>query len=102
MIIVNAKAKTTSENILNLKDVIFNLEQETLKEKGCLDYAFSADINNPNVMRITELWEDLQSLKDHLQTEHVAIFREKMSKKPINVEAHFYESEEMPYPESLS
>ena len=34
MIVVNAKAKTTSENILNLKNVIFDLEQETLKEKG--------------------------------------------------------------------
>lgn len=98
MIVVNAKAKTTGENILNLKNVIFDLEQETLKEKGCLDYAFSVDINNPNVMRITELWEDLQSLKDHLETEHVAIFREEMSKNPIDVEAHFYESEEIPYP----
>ena len=98
MIVVNAKAKTTGENILNLKNVIFDLERETLKEKGCLDYAFSADINNPNVMRITELWEDLQSLKDHLETEHVAIFREEMSKNPIDVEAHFYKSEEIPYP----
>ena len=102
MIIVNAKAKTTSENILNLKDVIFHLEQETLKEKGCLDYAFSADINNPNIMRITELWEDLQSLKDHLRTQHVATFREEMSKTPIIVKAHFYESEKIPYPEQLS
>ena len=73
MIVVNAKAKTTGENILNLKNVIFDLERETLKEKGCLDYAFSADINNPNVMRITELWEDLQSLKDHLETEHLSL-----------------------------
>ena len=29
MIVVNAKAKTTGENILNLKNVIFDLEQET-------------------------------------------------------------------------
>ena len=98
MIVVNAKAKANSENILNLKDVIFSLEQETLKEKGCLDYAFSVDINNPNIMRITELWEDLQSLMDHLETEHVAVFRKEMSKNPIDVKAHFYESEEIPYP----
>ena len=49
-------------------------------------------------MRITELWEDLQSLRNHLETEHVAIFREEMSKNPIDVEAHFYESKEIPYP----
>ena len=98
MKIVKAKTKKNGEKNLNLKNVIFDLEQETLKEKGCLDYAFSVDINNPNGMRITELWEDLQSLKDHLETEHVAIFREEMSKNPIDVEAHFYKSEEIPYP----
>lgn len=98
MIVVNAKAKTNRENISNLKDVIFSLEQETLKEKGCLDYAFSAEINNPNIMRITELWEDLQSLMDHLKTEHVAVFRKEMSKNPVEIKAHFYESGEIPYP----
>ena len=92
------KLKQLVKNIFNLKNVIFDLEQETLKEKGCLDYAFSADINNPNIIRITELWGDLQSLKDHLETKHVEIFREEMSKNPIDIEAHFYESEEIPYP----
>ena len=44
MIVVNAKAKTNSETILALKDVINTLEVETKKEKGCIDYAFSVDI----------------------------------------------------------
>tara|TARA_B100001142_G_C14110547_1_gene568929 strand:- start:458 stop:760 length:303 start_codon:yes stop_codon:yes gene_type:complete len=98
MIVVNAKAKSKNDNIIKLKNIINDLEQETLKEKGCIDYAFSTDINNSNVLRITELWEDLKSLKDHLKTPHVDTFRKEMAKNPIEIEAHFYEASEISYP----
>tara|TARA_B100001059_G_C17730819_1_gene526091 strand:+ start:684 stop:983 length:300 start_codon:yes stop_codon:yes gene_type:complete len=98
MIIVNAKAKATNSNFIKLKDIINKLEQETRKEKGCIDYAFSIDINNENVLRITELWEDLKSLQDHLKTPHVDSFRAEMEKNPIEIQAHFYEANEITYP----
>ena len=40
------------------------VEIETRKEKGCIDYAFSVELHNDNNIRITELWEDVQSLKN--------------------------------------
>ena len=98
MIVVNAKAKSSDSDIVKLKNIINDLEQETLKEKGCIDYAFSIDINNPNVLRITELWKDLKSLQDHLKTSHVDTFRNEMAKNPIEIEAHFYEANEISYP----
>ena len=98
MIVVNAKAKSNNNDIIKLKNIINDLEQETLKERGCIDYAFSVDLNNPNVLRITELWEDLKSLQDHLKTPHVDIFRNEMAKNPIEIEAHFYEANEISYP----
>ena len=90
MIVVNAKAKTNSETILALKDVINTLEVETKKEKGCIDYAFSVDISNPSIVRISELWEDRGSLEAHLTTVHVDNFRNAMAQNPMDVEAHFY------------
>ncbi len=98
MIVVNAKAKSNNNDIIKLKNIINDLEQETLKERGCIDYAFSVDLNNPDVLRITELWVDLKSLQDHLKTPHVDIFRNEMSKNPIEIEAHFYEANEISYP----
>ena len=98
MIVVNAKAITNNSNFIKLKEIINKLEQETRKEKGCIDYAFSIDINNENVLRITELWEDLKSLQDHLKTSHVDAFRNEMAKNPIEIEAHFYEADEISYP----
>ena len=52
MIVVNAKAKSNNNDIIKLKNIINDLEQETLKERGCIDYAFSVDLNNPNVSAI--------------------------------------------------
>ena len=98
MIVVNAKAKASNNNFFKLKDIINKLEQETRKEKGCIDYAFSIDINNENVLRITELWEDLKSLQNHLKTQHVADFRAEIEKNPIDIQAHFYEANEITYP----
>jgi quinol monooxygenase YgiN len=98
MIVVNARARASTESILVLKNVINTLEIETKKEKGCIDYAFSIDINNPNMLRISELWEDLKSLQDHLETKHVEDFRAAMAQNPIDVEAHFYEAKEISYP----
>ena len=98
MIVVNAKAKANNNNFIKLKTIINELEQETRKEKGCIDYAFSIDINDENVLRITELWEDLKSLQNHLKTQHVADFRTEIEKNPIDIQAHFYEANEITYP----
>jgi len=34
---------------------------ETVKEAGCLTYAFSRDINDPDLIRIAERWETAAS-----------------------------------------
>lgn len=98
MIVVNAKAKANNEDFIKLKKIINDLEIETLKEKGCIDYAFSIDLNNPNVMRITELWENLESLQNHLKTKHVDTFRAEIAKNPIAIDAYFYDASEISYP----
>ena len=49
MITVNAILETNSSNIEKIKSSIEEMEQETLKEKGCQDYVFSVELNNPNV-----------------------------------------------------
>ena len=49
-------------------------------------------------MRITELWENLESLQNHLKTKHVDTFRAEIAKNPIPIDAYFYEANEISYP----
>ena len=41
--------------------------QRTRHEAGCLEYAFSADAEQPGLVRLIELWESMDDLKAHLQ-----------------------------------
>ena len=64
-------------------------------EPGCDDYTFSVELNDPNVMRITERWHDMDALADHFNTPHMAAFQQAMqAHPPKEVSANFYEASE--------
>jgi quinol monooxygenase YgiN len=100
MIVVNAKMTTNEENFKIIKKAVEKLEIETRKEKGCIDYGFSVELHNNSIIRITELWEDLKSLKDHLKTKHIEIFLSEIALgDPPKTDAHFFEATSIPYPD---
>ena len=48
----------------------------TRQEEGCHSYVFSPDVDDPNLIRLYELWEGEEELNAHLQTAHIAEFRQ--------------------------
>lgn len=48
---------------------------ETLKEDGCIRYAFSQDIVDPTIMHIAEAWRDVAALMVHGKAPHMAVWR---------------------------
>ncbi len=98
MIVVNAIMKTNDNNFETIKNAVKELEIKTREEAGCLDYAFSVELHNDKIIRITELWENLQSLQDHLKTKHVAHFVGSLSEDPPETDAKFYEANQIDYP----
>jgi quinol monooxygenase YgiN len=48
---------------------------ETRKEKGCISYTFSADLDEPGRFQIFEEWEDEEALMAHFQSPHMAEFQ---------------------------
>ena len=100
MIVVNAKMQTNKENFQIIKTAVKKLEIKTRHENGCIDYGFSVELHNKSVIRITELWEDLKSLKDHLKTKHIEIFLSEIAVgDPPKTDAHFFEASSIPYPD---
>ncbi len=43
-------------------------------EDGCVDYRFSVDLEDPNVVRLFECWRDQKVLEEHFSTPHFAHF----------------------------
>jgi quinol monooxygenase YgiN len=53
---------------------------ETLKEKGCLAYVFSADFSDPARFHLFERWESQTHLDAHFVTPHMARFQAAIGK----------------------
>ena len=96
MIIVNGRIETTAENIAQLKDAIAAMEAASRAEDGCDDYTFSVELNDPNVIRITEKWRDMAALRKHFASDHMATFQRAMRERPSTGGAvTFYEAAEV-------
>jgi len=69
------------------------------EEAGCIDYAYSIDMLEPNRLRIIERWVDLDALKAHFAMPHMAVFRAALAKAgPQNLEVRMYDAEPQALP----
>lgn len=68
------------------------------EEEGCLEYAYSRDLLDPNLLRIIERWKDRAALVSHFAEPHMAVFRKALAEVgPQDLEVRMYEAE----PEAL-
>ena len=91
MIVVLGEVKVAEGAIDAVKDAIATMETESRKEPGCHSYAFSVDVSDPTMVRITEVWEDLSDLKAHFAMPHMAAFGEALGRVEVHsmeVRAH--------------
>ena len=78
MIIVEGWVKLAPGEIDRLHDKALWMMEETRKEAGCLGYAFSRALEEPDVLRIAERWESQEALDAHAASDHMAEFNKTM------------------------
>jgi quinol monooxygenase YgiN len=52
------------------------LMRETVKEDGCMKYAFAADLIQPDCLQLSECWRDDAALSAHFLTAHIQAYRD--------------------------
>jgi quinol monooxygenase YgiN len=65
------------------------------REPGCISYAFSADLEEPNLFRVFEEWESQEALDRHFETPHMLTFQGRVAGlgvKEMTVEKYRVES----------
>ncbi|MEM9937367.1 MAG: putative quinol monooxygenase [Pseudomonadota bacterium] len=68
-------------------------------ETGCIEYAYSRDALDPDLLRIIERWDDLAALKAHFAEPHMADFRQALAEiGPQGLEVRMYEADPQPLP----
>ncbi len=69
------------------------------EEDGCIDYAYSRDLLDPNLLRIIERWKDKDALVRHFSEPHMAVFRQALGQVgPQDLEVRMYDAEPQPMP----
>lgn len=100
-IVVNAVIEADLATLEQLREPLLVMQEASRVEAGCLDYTFSVELANPEVIRITERWIDMASLQAHFATPHMGMFQDAMRvAPPRSVTATFFEAVEVPRPGS--
>ncbi|WP_137283731.1 putative quinol monooxygenase [Halorussus salinisoli] len=70
MIVVHASVPVRPERREEALERVATLADETRAEDGVLDYAATTDVQEPNVVRFFEQYEDEAALEAHQRTDH--------------------------------
>ena len=98
-IVVNVEVDWGNENIQEIYEILQNHVEITLAEEGCEEFNFAIDINNPNIIRATEVWTNMEALENHFKTENWFYFNSIMEKyPPKNIIVNTYETKKISHP----
>ena len=64
-------------------EAVAPMVEGTLTEPGCRAYAFSPDLDDDDLIRLWELWDDDVALAGHFESEHMAVWLERYADLPI-------------------
>lgn len=78
MIVVSGTMDVAPEGVDAMKEAAASMAVETRQEQGCIVYAFWQNIEHPSQFRVYEEWEDMDCLKAHAKSAHMAAYREKL------------------------
>jgi quinol monooxygenase YgiN len=79
MIIVEGWVRVDPTDIERFLPHVHAMVAATRAEPGCIAYAFSRDVMEPDLMRISEQWQDETALNAHFRTPHIAAFNQALA-----------------------
>lgn len=75
MIIVAGTVRAPPENLEAFRPHMEAMLAASRAEDGCIQYAYSVDVQDPGLIRVFEAWRDEATLQAHFQTPHIAEWR---------------------------
>ncbi|MDH3298874.1 MAG: antibiotic biosynthesis monooxygenase [Acidimicrobiia bacterium] len=76
MLIVAGTFTTAPGERDRVLDLARDVMAATRQEEGCHEYVFSPDVDDPDLIRLYELWDGQEQLDAHLRTPHIAAWRD--------------------------
>jgi quinol monooxygenase YgiN len=83
VIIIMGTLKLAPNGTERLRSAIAAMVPATRAEPGCDHYALAADIDDPDLLHVSERWRDQAALGLHLVSDHVVEFQMAMRRTRI-------------------
>ncbi|MDE0189281.1 MAG: putative quinol monooxygenase [bacterium] len=83
MIIVAGTFRMEPGSRVRFLEEVAPMVSATLEEAGCRVYAFTPDPDDPDLIRLYELWDHQEALDQHFGSEHMAAWKERAASLPI-------------------
>ena len=78
MIIIAGSVSVKPDRRDEWMGVAMAMSRASQAEDGCVTYRFYADLEDPNLMLLFEVWESEEALEAHFKTDHMAEYRSRI------------------------
>ncbi|MBA3303693.1 MAG: antibiotic biosynthesis monooxygenase [Actinomycetota bacterium] len=78
MIVIAGSVAVKPETRAEAVEALLKMGAASRAEDGCNTYQFAADLADPNVIVVLEVWESAEILERHFATPHMAEFTGKL------------------------
>ena len=75
MIVIEGTVRIASANLEQARPAMEQMIRASRAEPGCIDYAYSLDVMEPGLVRITARWVNRAALAAHFATAHMTAWR---------------------------
>lgn len=75
MIVIEGTVRIPPANLEAARPVMEQMICASRAEPGCIDYAYSVDVLDPGLVRVTERWASREALAAHFKSAHMATWR---------------------------
>jgi quinol monooxygenase YgiN len=75
MIVIEGTVRVPPENVARARPMMEQMIRASRAEAGCVEYAYSIDVLDPGLVRVSERWDSRDALAAHLRTAHMATWR---------------------------
>lgn len=80
MIVIAGSVAVKPETRDEAVEALLKMAAASQAEDGCVTYKFAADLADPNVIVVLEVWESAEILERHFATPHMAEFTAELGK----------------------
>jgi quinol monooxygenase YgiN len=74
MIVIHGSVPIRTEAHDRVASMLRELAAKSRQEAGCVEYAFSFDVENADLVHVNEVWASVEAMGAHLQQPHVQAF----------------------------